>query len=125
VRSLIDANSVAGSRTPQAMADDESYWAEIQRAFDTDRTMVNLNNGGVSPTPTHVLDAMMRDLRFSNELPVQHMWAVLEPRIESVRRDLARDFGCDPEEMAITRNASEANEIVILGFNLKPGTRCW
>ncbi len=64
---------------------------------------------------------MVRDLRFSNELPVYNMWQVLEPRIESVRRDLARDFGCDPEEMAITRNASEANEIMIFGLDLKPG----
>ena len=85
--------------------DDEDYWAEIQRAFDCDRSMVNLNNGGCSPTPAHVLDAMIRDLRFSNEIPVHHMWNVLEPRIESVRRDLAAEFGCDPEEMAITRNA--------------------
>jgi len=41
--------------------------------------------------------------------------------VESVRRDLARDFGCDPEEMAITRNASEANEIMIMGLDLKRG----
>ncbi len=101
--------------------DDERYWGEIQRAFDTDRTMVNLNNGGVCPTPTHVLDQMIGDLRFSNELPVHHMWNVLEPRIESVRRELAIDFGCDPEEMAITRNASEALETLILGRDLQPG----
>lgn len=101
--------------------DDEAYWGEIQRAFDTDRTLVNLNNGGVCPTPTHVLDAMIRDLRFSNEIPVNHMWTVLEPRIESVRRDLAKDFGCDPEEMAIVRNASEANETMIFGLDLKRG----
>jgi selenocysteine lyase/cysteine desulfurase len=68
-----------------------------------------------------VLEAMIRDLRFTNELPVNHMWAVLEPRIESVRRDLAKDFGCDVEEMAITRNASEALETLILGKDLKPG----
>jgi selenocysteine lyase/cysteine desulfurase len=101
--------------------DDEAYWGEIQRAFDNNRTIVNLNSGGVCPTPTHVLEAMVRDLRFSNELPVNHMWSVLEPRIESVRRDLARDFGCDPEEMAITRNASEANEIMIFGLDLRRG----
>ncbi|MDX2122814.1 MAG: aminotransferase class V-fold PLP-dependent enzyme [Gemmatimonadota bacterium] len=101
--------------------DDEDYWAEIQRAFDCDRTLVNLNNGGVSPTPTHVLDQMIRDLRFSNELPVIHMWQTLEPRIDSVRRELAAEFGCDPEEMAITRNASEANETMIFGLDLKPG----
>jgi len=68
-----------------------------------------------------VLEAMIRDLRFSNELPVDHMWRVLEPRVESVRRDLASEFGCDVEEMAITRNASEANEIMIFGLDLKRG----
>ncbi|OLE15280.1 MAG: aminotransferase V [Gemmatimonas sp. 13_1_20CM_3_60_15] len=121
IKSLFRANAIAGSRPPTAVADDESYWAEIQRAFDADRTMINLNNGGCSPTPSHVLEAMIRDLRFSNELPVEHMWRVLEPRIESVRRDLAREFGCDPEEMAITRNASEANEIMIMGLDLNRG----
>jgi selenocysteine lyase/cysteine desulfurase len=49
------------------------------------------------------------------------MWRVLEPRVESVRRDLASEFGCDLEEMAITRNASEANEIMIFGLDLKRG----
>src|SRR6476659_8124068 len=121
IRSLFRANAIAGDRAPNELADDESYWAEIQRAFDSDRTMINLNNGGCSPTPSHVLEAMIRDLRFSNELPVEHMWRVLEPRIESVRRDLASEFGCDVEEMAITRNASEANEIMIMGLDLKRG----
>jgi selenocysteine lyase/cysteine desulfurase len=115
------ASEIAGSRSAARVAEDEAYWTEIQRAFDVDRTMINLNNGGCSPAPTHVLDQMIRDLRFSNELPVDHMWRVLEPRIESVRRDLARDFGCDIEEMAITRNASEANEIMIFGLDLKAG----
>jgi selenocysteine lyase/cysteine desulfurase len=121
IASLFKANIIAGDRAPEEVAEDESYWTEIQRAFDTDRTLINLNNGGVSPTPTHVLEAMIRDLKFTNESPAEHMWRVLEPRIESVRRDLAREFGCDPDEMAITRNASEANEIMILGLDLKPG----
>lgn len=121
VRRLADAHAIAGTRAAPLLAEDEEYWGEIQRAFDLDRTMINLNNGGCSPAPTHVIEQMIRDLRFSNELPVEHMWGVLEPRIESVRRELARDFGCDPEEMAITRNASEANETVILGLDLERG----
>src|SRR5438132_4963308 len=121
IGSLFRANAIAGNRPAADMADDESYWGEIQRAFDTDRTLINLNNGGVCPTPSHVLEAMIRDLRFTNESPAEHMWRILEPRVESVRRDLAREFGCDPEEMAITRNASEANEIMIFGLDLKPG----
>jgi len=84
IRSLFRANAIAGDRSPIAVADDETYWAEIQRAFDSDRTMINLNNGGCSPTPSHVLEAMIRDLRFSNELPMEHMWRVLEPRVPPV-----------------------------------------
>jgi isopenicillin-N epimerase len=120
-RHLLKAGETATGLAPARMADDESYWGEIQRAFDLDRTMINLNNGGCSPTPSHVLEQMIRDLRFTNELPTEHMWRVLEPRIESVRRDLARDFGCDAEEIAITRNASEANETMIFGIDLKAG----
>jgi selenocysteine lyase/cysteine desulfurase len=121
IRRLEDAHSIAGARSAASVAEDEAYWATIQRAFDLDRTMINLNNGGCSPAPTHVLEQMIRDLKFSNELPVDHMWGVLEPRIESVRRDLARDFGCDVEEMAIVRNASEANETMIMGTDLARG----
>ncbi len=120
-RTLLRAEERGAPRAATAAGEDETYWGEIQRAFDIDRTMVNLNNGGCSPAPTHVLEQMIRDIRFSNELPVDHMWRVLEPRIESVRRDLAAEFGCDPEEMAITRNASEANETMIFGTDLQRG----
>jgi len=71
IRRLTDARAIAGARPAASLADDEAYWSEIQRAFDLDRTMINLNNGGCSPAPTHVLDQMIRDLRFSNELPVE------------------------------------------------------
>jgi selenocysteine lyase/cysteine desulfurase len=64
---------------------------------------------------------MRRYLDFSNHAPVHTMWRVLEPQVESVRQMLARDFGCDPEELAITRNASEALETVQLGLDLKAG----
>src|SRR5271166_4136262 len=115
------ANKAAGPARPCELACNEDYWSEIQRAFETDRTIINFNNGGVCPTPTHVLDQMIRDLRFTNESPAKHMWQILEPRIESVRRDLAREFGCDTEEIAVTRNASESMETLIFGIDLKPG----
>ncbi|MGH7645315.1 MAG: aminotransferase class V-fold PLP-dependent enzyme [Gemmatimonadales bacterium] len=108
-------------RSPEAVAADEDFWVEIQRAFTVDRTLINLNNGGVSPSPRVVQEAMRRYLEYSNEAPVYTMWSVLEPQIESVRRRLAESFGCDPEELAITRNASEALEIVQLGMPLAAG----
>lgn len=83
--------------------------------------MINLNNGGVSPSPKIVSDTEKRYLDIENLSPSYYMWNVLDPGIETVRRRLARAFGCDTEEIAITRNASEALEIVQLGMNLKAG----
>ena len=108
-------------RLPAEVARDEDFWLGIQQAFTLDRTLINLNNGGVSPSPRVVQEAMRRYLEYSNTAPVYTMWQVLEPEIESVRRRLAASFGCDPEEMAITRNASEALEIVQLGLPLERG----
>lgn len=115
------ANDVSGGRTAAALADDEAFWGTVQNAFDIDRTLINLNNGGISPAPTHVVEQMIRDIRFVNALPVEHNWRVLEPRTVSTRRELARVFGCAPEEMAIVRNASEALETMIFGLDLQRG----
>src|SRR5713226_7900577 len=115
------AASSINDRTAEQVARDEDYWLEIQQAFTVDRNIVNLNNGGVCPSPKVVQDAMRRQLEFSNMAPAYTMWTVLEPEIESVRTRLAANFGCDPEEMAITRNASEALEIVQLGLPLQRG----
>ena len=119
-RVMAAGRAVAGS-SPEEVAANEDYWREIQQAFTVDRSLINLNNGGVSPSPRVVQDAMRRYLEFSNQAPTITMWQILEPEVESVRRRLANEFGCDPEEMAITRNASEALETCILGLDLKPG----
>jgi selenocysteine lyase/cysteine desulfurase len=118
---VLHAGRAVDGRSPADIAQDEDFWLEIQQAFTLDRTIINLNNGGVSPSPRVVQDAMRRYLEYSNTAPVYTMWQVLEPEIESVRRRLAASFGCDPEEMAITRNASEALEIVQLGIPLERG----
>jgi isopenicillin-N epimerase len=118
---LLAASQAAQGQDPLAIAANESYWREIQQAFTLDRTIINLNNGGVCPSPQVVHDALKRYLDISNQAPVYHMWQVLEPNIEGVRRTLAGDAGVDPETLAITRNASEALQIAQLGLNLKPG----
>lgn len=117
----IDSMRFVTGRTPDDIAMDEDFWLEIQRAFTVDRTLINLNNGGVSPSPKIVQEAMRRYLEYSNSAPVYTMWRHLDPQIESVRRRLALNFGCDMEEIAITRNASESLEICQFGLDLKPG----
>jgi selenocysteine lyase/cysteine desulfurase len=107
--------------TPEEIARDERYWVPVQQAFTVDRSLINLNNGGVSPSPALVQDAMKRHLDYSNGAPVQTMWRVLEPQRETVRAGLARMFGCDGEEVALTRNASESLQICQFGFDLRRG----
>jgi len=107
--------------TAEEIAADESFWFEVQQAFTVDRSLVNLNNGGVSPAPAVVQDAMKRHLDYSNEAPVYTMWRILEPQREGVRNRLARAFKCSPEEIALTRNASESLQICQLGLDFKSG----
>ncbi|MGA9774081.1 MAG: aminotransferase class V-fold PLP-dependent enzyme [Blastocatellia bacterium] len=121
IERVMAASRNVADASPEKLAADESYWREIQQSFTVDRSLINLNNGGVSPSPRVVQEAMQRHLQYSNEAPVHTMWQVLEPQIETVRQRLAGEFGCDPEELAITRNASESLEICILGLNLKAG----
>ena len=121
VARAVDAAARTAGAAPADVAGDESYWRDIQQAFTLDRTIINLNNGGCCPSPRVVHEAFKRYLDISNQSPVYHMWQILEPNVESVRRNLAAAFGCSPEEIAITRNASEALQIAQLGIDLKPG----
>ncbi len=114
------SESVNGQK-PEEVAKNEDYWAEIRDAFTIDRNIVNLNNGYVSPAPKIVQDALRRQLDYSDMGPYHTMINQLERQIEMVRVRLAQNAGCDPEEMAITRNSSEALEIAQFGIDLKPG----
>ena len=115
------AGEHVNGRKPEEVARDEDYWTEIRNAFTVDRDVINLNNGHVSPSPLPVQDAMRRYLEYSDMGPYTTMILELEPKIEAVRRQLAAVAGCDPEEMAVTRNASESLEIAQLGIDLKRG----
>ena len=115
-------DSVKGiSGDPRSIARNESYWREIQQGYTADRGLVNLNNGGVSPSPAVVQDALKRYLDFSNTNPAYSMWRILEPQKETVRKRMGRFFDCDPEEIALTRNASESLQICQNGNDLNPG----
>ncbi|MEZ5289217.1 MAG: aminotransferase class V-fold PLP-dependent enzyme [Vicinamibacterales bacterium] len=113
------SQSMAG-RTPDQVAADEDYWREIQFAFTLDRTIINLNNGNQCPSPTVVHEASKRYMDWSNQAPAYHR-AMIDRNIEMSRRRLAEEFGADPEEIAITRNASESLQIAQMGLDLEPG----
>ena len=125
VASLFENIKAAGKAvdhlTPIDAAMDEDYWGTIQQAFSVTRGIVNLNNGGVSPSPRMVTEAFVRYTWQQEDATAYTMWQLLEPQSETIRTGLAELFGCSPEEIAITRNASESLEILLMGLDLQSG----
>lgn len=125
VASLLNEVSAAGKAvdhlSPIEVAMDEDYWATIQQAFSVTRGIVNLNNGGVCPSPRLVTEAFVRYTWQQEDATAYTMWQILEPQSETIRTGLAEVFGCDAEEIAITRNASESLEILLMGMDFKAG----
>jgi selenocysteine lyase/cysteine desulfurase len=114
-------NQSAAVLTPQELASNEDYWSVIQQAYTVNPNMVNLNNGGVSPSPRVVQEAVERFNQLSNEAPSYYMWRILDQGREPVRYKLATLAGCSPNEIAINRNATEALNTVIFGYPFKAG----
>ncbi|HZT58650.1 MAG TPA: aminotransferase class V-fold PLP-dependent enzyme [Pyrinomonadaceae bacterium] len=125
VASLLRDVRAAASRVAHLSADDaardEDFWFEIQQSFSVTRGLVNLNNGGVSPSPRVVTEALVRYIWQQEDATAYTMWEILEPQSETIRTGLAELFGCDREEIAITRNTSDSLEAVLLGLDLRAG----
>src|SRR5690349_8214063 len=107
--------------SPDEIAQNEDYWATVQQAFTADRSLINFNNGGVSPAPRIVQEAHKRHLDFANTATAWALWKIQEPQREPVRERVAKQWGVDPEEVAFTRNSSESLQICQQGMELKKG----
>ena len=109
------------SLEPNDAMTDEDFWGWVKEQYTVSPNLLNLNNGGVSPQPKVVQDAHIRFYQFSNEAPSYYMWRTLDEGREALRSKLAELAGCDAEELAINRNATEGLNTVIFGLNLKAG----
>ena len=114
------SRKVAGL-SPEAVAADEDYWSVIQSSYTVNSNLIILNNGGVSPSPKVVQDAVQRYNDLTNQGPSYYMWRILDQGREPLRYKLAVLAGCSPEEIAVNRNATEALNTVIFGLDLKAG----
>jgi selenocysteine lyase/cysteine desulfurase len=116
-----DASQKVSHLKPEQVAQNEDYWSVIQRSYSVNSNLINLNNGGVSPSPVVVQQAVERYNQLSNEGPSYFMWRILDQGREPLREKLATLAGASPEEIAINRNATEALNTVIYGLDLKSG----
>ncbi len=120
-RNLESALRNAEGISPADLAGEEDFWYYIQQSFTVSPGIINLNNGGVSPAPKTVQDAVKRYYDYCNEAPSYYMWRILDQGREPLRKNLAKLAGCSEEEIAINRNSSEGLETVIFGLQLKAG----
>jgi selenocysteine lyase/cysteine desulfurase len=115
------ASTKVAHLTDLQIASDEDYWSGIQRAFTVNPNIIILNNGGVSPSPLVVQQAVERYNQLSNEGPSYYMWRILDQGREPLREKLAHLAGASPDEIAVNRNATEALNTIIYGLDLKSG----
>ena len=113
--------SAKAEKSEDELVTDETFWYQIKMAFSVSPTLINLNNGGVSPQPKVVQDAVERYNKLSNETPSFYMWRTLDDGREPLRKKLAELAGCSPDNLAIMRNSSEALENIIFGITLQRG----
>jgi selenocysteine lyase/cysteine desulfurase len=107
--------------SPDLVAQNEDFWSVIQRAYSVNPDIIDLNNGGVSPSPIVVQQAVERYNQLTNEGPSYYMWQILDQGREPLRQKLAALAGVHPNEIAIDRNSTEALNTIIFGLPLKPG----
>lgn len=118
---LQSALQKAEKKSVEAIAADEEFWMIIKNSYTVSTNIINLNNGGVSPSPRVVQEAVERYNTLSNEAPSYYMWRILDKGREGLRTKLAELAGCDPEEIAINRNTTEGLGTIINGIDLKAG----
>ncbi len=118
---ISDALVSLNKLSPEAAASDEDLWARMAQSYTVSPNLLNLNNGGVSPQPKVVQDAVDRYYHLSNEAPTYYMWQILDKGREPLRRKLADLAGVSPEEIAINRNTTEALGTFTWGIDLKRG----
>jgi len=126
-----EAARAAGARVQAAMplrtgeatvlAADEAIWRDVQASWAVDRSILNLENGGIQPSPALVNHAFIEAWQQGHAAPAYTLNRVLMPQLDEVRTRLASAFGCDLEELALTRNTTEGIETVLLGLTLRSG----
>lgn len=103
-------------------ADDEKYWKRIaHKYYIVSKDYINLENGyyGIQPKP--VLQAFYKNIAHANAEGARFARKVYPELSVTIKKELADFLHVSADEIIITRNATEALNIVIQGYPFKTG----
>jgi len=124
---LFEKLEQAPARLPDAAlfdANEEAYWTELRKQFLIPADEVYLNNGTVGSSPAPVLRAVFDGYneteKMAQENPEDYpIWGYAA--WNEFRDPLAAFVGCQRDEIALVRNATEANSYIANGLDLQAG----
>ncbi|HXU83310.1 MAG TPA: aminotransferase class V-fold PLP-dependent enzyme, partial [Polyangia bacterium] len=105
---------------PAPAAPTEAYWAAVKEQFALPARMAALNAANLCPSPLPVLEAVYNATDLDHDLSPANRTRMHEAK-ETTRKLLAEFLGVSPDEVLITRNTSESNNLVSTGLDLKAG----
>jgi selenocysteine lyase/cysteine desulfurase len=109
------------SEPVERLAEDETYWRRVRRMFELPRGIINLDNGNISPSPRSANQAVARAILDAQSFPVKRFEELGNSHAPVVAAGLARLLGVSSEQLALVRNATEALDIVLLGYSVRRG----
>jgi isopenicillin-N epimerase len=109
------------SLPPAPASPDEKYWLAVKEQFALAPGLIVLNAANLCPSSKPALEAVMSYTRDVDRDPSFDNRARMTAGKEITRKLLADYMGVTPEEIIITRNTSEANNLVSNGVDLTAG----
>lgn len=107
--------------SPEEVAADEAFWAQVRTGYRLKPDYINLENGFYCFLPEQILENYLHHVREVNYQGSYYMRTVQWDNKRAVAAQLAELVGCSPEEMMITRNTTESLDTIIGGFPWKKG----
>lgn len=99
----------------------EEFWRLVKENFSIRKGLIMLNAANLCPSPNPVRQRVFELTRDVDADPSSHNRKKFADLREEARCALAEYVGASPEEIAIVRNTSEGNNMVINGLTFKPG----
>ncbi len=104
--------------------EDEGYWERVRALFYVADDVLYLNNGSLGLSSRAVVEAVYQHMLETENARTrkfgEYPWWGYGPSLE-IRKRVATFVGAEPEEIALTRNATEGMNTVSTGLDLNPG----